>query len=89
MTAVTTKTKTARTTKRLTSAAKPNGSHLGREWTDEQRARIAEIAYLRFLARDGQGGDETQDWLEAEAEYAKTLAGTKEKKRPARQAVAV
>ena len=89
MTAETTRTKTARTTKRLTSAAKPNGSQPGREWTDEQRARIAELAYLRFLTRDGQGGDETQDWLEAEAEYIAILAGSKEKKRPARRAVAV
>jgi hypothetical protein len=79
------KTRTAK--KRLTSAAKPNGISSGREWSEEQRARIAEIAYLRFLSRDGLGGDEVQDWLQAEAEYMASQTAIKKKRKPAGQTV--
>jgi hypothetical protein len=54
-------------TRRKTAIAKPDG------WTGEQRHQIAKLAYERFLARGGYPGDEMQDWLEAEAEFAKSL----------------
>ena len=43
-------------------------------WTPEQRGRIAELAYFRFLARGGEGGSEADDWLQAEAEFAAEAA---------------
>ena len=56
---------------RKTSAVKP------RDWTDQQRQRIAELAYRRFVARGGQHGYELEDWLEAEKEFAAGGASAK------------
>ena len=52
---------------RRRAAAKP------REWTPEERRQIAEMAYHRSLARGGRHGDEVDDWLQAEAEFAASL----------------
>ena len=57
-----------------------------REWTAEERRRIAEIAYHRYLARGGAAGDETGDWLQAEEEFAASRKKPRARsaKRPAR-----
>jgi hypothetical protein len=34
----------------------------------EVRERIAQVAYFRWLGRDGQGGNAVDDWLDAERE---------------------
>ena len=48
---------------------------------EERRRMIAEAAYYRALARNFQGGDPTQDWLEAEREVDRLLPGPQQKKR--------
>ena len=52
---------------RKTTGSQPKG------WTEEQKKRIAELAYQRFVAR-GHHGYELEDWLEAEKEFAASLA---------------
>lgn len=48
---------------------------------EERRRMIAEAAYYRALARNFQGGDPVQDWLEAEREVDRLLPGPQQKKR--------
>ncbi len=59
--------------KRSASVTKPG------DWTEEQKQQIAEMAYQRFLARGGQHGYAFEDWLQAEAEFAASLASSKPK----------
>lgn len=66
--------------KAKTSAASPSN------WTEEQRRRIAELAYQRFVARGGQHGDQLQDWLEAETEFAAGLSTAKRRRTAASKA---
>ena len=42
---------------------------------DERRKLIAEAAYLRAERRGFRGGSPEQDWLDAEAEVDRALAG--------------
>lgn len=54
-------------TRRSPALAEPRG------WTTEQKQRIAELAYSRFLALGGEPGHEMEDWLSAEVEFAASL----------------
>ena len=51
--------------KRSSAAARPKG-HNGDGRHDPTHAEIAEAAYLRYLSRQGSGGSEFDDWVEAE-----------------------
>ena len=64
---------------RTTRARKPPAS-ASREWTEEQRQSIAELAYQRFTARGGEHGYELDDWLEAEKVFAAALAARKRRR---------
>jgi hypothetical protein len=48
-----------------------------RDWSEEQRQKIAALAYQRFLARGGEDGHAQEDWLAAEAELAASLEPAK------------
>lgn len=41
----------------------------------DENEQIRARAYERWLARGGQGGDEREDWLEAEREYRERAQG--------------
>ena len=51
--------------KRSSAAARPKG-HNGDGRHDPTHAEIAEAAYLRYLSRQGSGGSDFDDWVEAE-----------------------
>ena len=46
-------------------AARPKGQN-GDERNDPTHDQIAEAAYHRFLSRQGAGGSDVDDWVEAE-----------------------
>jgi hypothetical protein len=55
-------------TEHLESAADMGGnSSAGRSY-EPSHQEVAEAAYLRYLRRGGQSGDEFNDWVEAERE---------------------
>jgi hypothetical protein len=51
--------------KRTSAGARPK-AHNGDTRHDPTHAEIAEAAYLRYLSRQGSGGSEFDDWVEAE-----------------------
>jgi len=51
--------------KRSSAAARPKGRN-GDARHDPTHAEIAEAAYLRYLSRQGSGGSDFDDWVEAE-----------------------
>ena len=55
-------------TEPLESAADTGASNLAGSSYEPSRHEVAEAAYLRYLKRGGQSGDEFNDWVEAERE---------------------
>jgi hypothetical protein len=49
------------------AAARPKGGN-GNTRHDPTHDEIAEAAYLRYLSRQGAGGSDFDDWVEAERE---------------------
>jgi hypothetical protein len=62
--------------KRSSAAARPKGPN-GDARHDPTHAEIAEAAYLRYLSRQGSGGSDFDDWVEAERDLRRLrLAAT-------------
>ena len=59
--------------KRSTAAARPKGPN-GEARHDPTHAEIAEAAYLRYLSRQGSGGSDFDDWVEAERDLRSRTA---------------
>ncbi len=59
-------------TERLKAQRSRTTKSRSNDWTAEQRAQIARLAYDRYLARGGESGRDLDDWLEAEAQFAAT-----------------
>lgn len=55
--------------------ADKDGGASPRQQPDDPCNRIAESAYLRAAARGFAGGDQLQDWLDAEAELMRSASG--------------
>jgi hypothetical protein len=60
--------------KRSSAAARPK-THNGDARHDPTHAEIAEAAYLRYLSRQGSGGSDFDDWVEAERDLRSRTAG--------------
>lgn len=63
--------------RQATSASGAEGFSAGAQGNDggDENEQIRARAYERWLARGGQGGDEREDWLEAEREYRERAQG--------------
>ena len=70
----------AKSSKARTTRAKKPSASAPREWTEEQKRRIAELAYQRYTARGGEQGYQLDDCLDAEKQFAATLAAPKRRR---------
>src|SRR5687767_6108110 len=63
--------------RQATSDSGAEGYSAGAQGNDgaDENEQIRARAYERWLARGGQGGDEREDWLEAEREYRERAQG--------------
>lgn len=63
--------------RQATSDGGAEGVSAGAQGNDnvDENEQIRIRAYERWLARGGQGGDEREDWLEAEREYRERAQG--------------
>jgi hypothetical protein len=61
--------------KRTSARARPQGQN-GDARNNPTHDEIAEAAYLRFLSRQGAGGSDFDDWLEAERDLRSRRAST-------------
>ena len=59
--------------KRSSAATRPKGPN-GDARYDPTHAEIAEAAYLRYLSRQGSGGSDFDDWVEAERDLRSRTA---------------
>jgi len=61
--------------KKKDPAARPKGQN-GNAQNDPTHDQIAEAAYHRFLSRQGAGGSDFDDWVEAERDLRSRSAPT-------------